>query len=106
MELWAKVFQPLAWTSGRAWKAGRSRAAVPPAGAPVPWNGATRGAGLTPITVRRSRSVQERTAEPPRPRRSAGAMVDMNFVIGCPLLSDVAPARAAGIAGVQLVCAG
>ena len=25
---------------------------MPPAGTPVPWNGATRGAGLTPMTVR------------------------------------------------------
>src|SRR3954462_12958871 len=104
MELWAKVFAGTVFQA-LTWTAGRSRAALPPAGTPVPWNGATRAAGVTPMTVRWSRSAHGDTAEAPRPRRSAGAKVWMLVFIRCPLLSDVVPTWAAGIAGVQLVCA-
>src|SRR4051812_39790375 len=96
MELWANA----------AWTTGRSRTAVPPAGTPVPRTWAPRGAGLTPMTVRRSRSVHGRMAAPPSTRRAAGDVVHVVVFIRCPLLSVVVPAKAAGNAGVQLVCAG
>src|SRR3712207_68207 len=88
-------------------KASRTRTTVPPMGRPVPWTRAlgaimaTSAGTVLPLTA----AEHGRTAVPPRPRRAAGALVHVVVIIGCPLLSGSRSGRAAGNAGVQLVCA-